>query len=137
MKLLVVDDSADDVDLLRSALSTVGAVEITPIDDGRSALQLLSEQEQCHFDLIVIDWRLPGIAGDQVAGAFLSNPSVQAQIPVVVLSSPLPGHTTERLREAGAAVLQKPVDLDGYDQLANALFELAKQFKNKAVRCDT
>lgn len=130
MKLLVVDDNADDVDLLRFALNRVGAVDITPIQSGQLALQLLSAQEHWPFDLIVIDWRLPGISGEQVAGAFLNSPAVQAQIPVVVLSSSLPRHVSDRLHESGAAVLQKPLDLEGFEHLANVLFDLAKNPKS-------
>ena len=69
MKFLVVDDSVEDVALLRSALTEAGPVEIIPVVNGHLALKLFSEVEQLMFDLIVIDWRLPGIGGDQVAAA--------------------------------------------------------------------
>jgi CheY-like chemotaxis protein len=131
MKFLVVDDSVEDVAILRTALTEAGPVEITPITNGHVALQLLSQAEQLVFDLIVIDWRLPGIAGDQVAATFLNNPLVRTQVPVVVLSSALPPPINERLVGSGAVVLEKAVDLNGYEQLAAVLINLAKQSKEK------
>jgi CheY-like chemotaxis protein len=131
MKFLVVDDSVEDVAILRSALTEVGPVEITPVVNGHLALKLLSEAERLVFDLIVIDWRLPGIAGDQVAVAFLNSPLVRTQVPVVVLSSTLPPPICERLVESGAVVLEKAVDLNGYEHLAALLVDLAKQSKEK------
>jgi CheY-like chemotaxis protein len=127
MKFLVVDDSCDDIALLRSALDPVEGVEITAIANGLRALQSLNEQEATSFDLIVIDWRLPGMTGDKVAQAFLTSPSVRPQTPVVVLSSPLPPPVADQLKECGALVLEKPVDLDGYEVLATRLCDLARQ----------
>lgn len=131
MRFLVVDDSVEDVAILRSALTEAGPVEITPVTNGHTALKLLSEGEHLAFDLIVIDWRLPGIAGDQVATTFLNNPLVRDQVPVVVLSSALPPPINERLLESGAIVLEKAIDLNGYEHLAVVLINLAKQSKEK------
>jgi CheY-like chemotaxis protein len=131
MKFLVVDDSVEDVAILRAALAEAGPVEITPVANGQLALKLLSEAEQLVFDLIVIDWRLPGIGGDQVAATFLSNPLVRTQVPVVVLSTALPPPINDRLVESGAVVLEKAVDLNGYEHLAAVLINLAKQSKEK------
>ncbi len=129
MKFLIVDDSFNDVALLRSALEPVEHVEITTIASGLGALQSLNSDEAGVFDLIVIDWRLPGITGDKLAQAFLKSPTIPSKTPVVVLSSPLPPPVADHLQECGAFVLEKPVDLDGYEVLANRLCDLARQAK--------
>ncbi len=130
MKFLVVDDSVEDVALLRSALTT--QAQITPIEDGTQALALLTSVESWPFDLVVIDWRLPGIGGDQIAREFLRNPVIQ-QVPVVVLSSTLPPPVSHQLQQCGALILEKPIDLDGYDRLAEGLCALAKSSKAKTA----
>ena len=134
MRFLVIDDSVEDVELLRSALEPLGPVEITSIENGHVAMDLLSNHEHyCSFDVIVVDWRLPGIAGDQLAKAILGNPAVQRAVPVVVLSSRLPPSVSDGLQERGALVLEKPVDLDGYERLAEELCELANRSKAGVV----
>ena len=130
MKFLVVDDSVDDLALLRSALDP--QVHITPLRSGTQALAFLSTAQSCSFDLVVIDWRLPGVAGDQVAAEFLSSPMIQQQVPVVVLSSSLPPSVSDKLLGCGALILEKPLDLDGYDRLASGLCDLAKRSKAKS-----
>ena len=129
MKFLIVDDSIDDVALLRSALKPVEHTEITLLENGHAALQMLSSMKSWPFDLVVIDWRLPGMAGDQLAKAFLSSPVLHPLTPVVVLSSAIPPPLSHNLHECGALVLEKPVDLDGYDRLAAGLCDLARQSK--------
>lgn len=129
MKLLIVDDSVDDVALLRSALKSVEPAEITLLENGHAALQMLCSSASWSFDLIVIDWRLPGMAGDHLAKAVLSSAARPPLTPVVVLSSALPPPLSHNLHECGALVLEKPVDLDGYDRLAASLCNLARQSK--------
>jgi len=123
LKFLVVDDSVDDVTLLRSALDP--RVDITPLESGTKALTFLSTMQHCPFDLVVIDWRLPGVGGDHVAKEFLSSPMIQRQVPVVVLSSALPPALNDDLRGRGALILEKPLDLEGYERLAAGLCDLA------------
>jgi CheY-like chemotaxis protein len=127
MRFLVVDDSHEDVALLRCALQGVDQVEITPIDSGKSALQFLVNRQPWSFDLVVVDWRMPGIAGDELATAFLNNRRMYPQIPVVILSCAIPPPTSQELNDRGAVVIEKPTDLDGYDRLAANLCSLAKR----------
>jgi CheY-like chemotaxis protein len=137
MKFLVVDDSLNDVALLRSAFPPSECIEITPVESGQTALQLLSKQEDLSFDLVIIDWRLPGVPGDQVAQAFLAAPRIHSQIPVVVLSSALPPLVSDKLHEHGAFVWEKPLDLDGYERLAINLCELARRSKVSSILSTT
>ena len=130
IRFLVIDDSVDDVALLRSTLEPLGPIEITSIESAQLAMDLLSSHESyCSFDVIVVDWRLPGVAGDQLAKAILGNPAVEGLIPVVILSSKLPPPVSDGLQESGALVLEKPIDLDGYERLAEELCTLANRSK--------
>lgn len=137
MKFLVIDDSLNDVALLRSSFPQVECVEITLIESGQTAMQLVANQEHLAYDLVIIDWRLPGVPGDQVAQAFLNARQSDTQFPVIVLSSALPPPVSDRLHERGALVWEKPVDLDGYERLAADLCELARRSKTSSILSTT
>ncbi len=123
IRLLVVDDNLADVDLLRYALEPLCAAEFTSIRDGRYALDSLPSLDPTRFNVIIVDWQLPGASGDAVAKAILRQTGNVR--PVVLLSSILPRHLGEELEQLGAIVMEKPVDLDGYDHLAKRIAALA------------
>ena len=127
MNFLIVDDSREDVALLRSALHPGEQVEITPIENGSTALQLLADRQCLPYDLVVIDWRMPGVSGEELAKAFLNSTALRPRIPVVVLSSALPPAVASSLHEDGVLVFEKPSDFDGYERLAAGLCQLAKR----------
>lgn len=126
VRVLVVDDNLAEVELLRSAVAKFGFAELASIQDGRKALET-THHDLRQFDLILIDWRLPGLHGDAVAKAFLSRQDQEDAVPVVLFSSGLPPQIADELREAGAVVIDKPIDLDGYDGLAARLAALARR----------
>ena len=66
LKILVVDDLPDNLELLKVRLETVlprktgRPVSVTPVLDAASALAALEEER---FDLVITDWKLPGMDG--------------------------------------------------------------------------
>ena len=63
--ILLVDDNAHGVLARRTVLEEFG-YHITSASSGWEALQLVDQQ---HFDLIVTDYRMPGMAGVALIGA--------------------------------------------------------------------
>ncbi len=59
-KALIVDDSSTIRAIVADALRDVGATHVTEAHDGQQALDLFDENE---FDLIVLDWCMPGMSG--------------------------------------------------------------------------
>lgn len=82
LTILVVDDEADTVALLREALSAEGWCVLTA-QDGREALASIERQQP---DLILLDMLIPGPSGFDVL-AILGRSPTTARIPVVVLSA--------------------------------------------------
>jgi CheY-like chemotaxis protein len=126
IRLLVVDDEPFDVELLRNALALAGESNITHICDGSQALEMVTNGAVEAFDLILLDWSLPGISGEQIARAYLERTNLKARVPVVILSNALPGPIDSALRAMGAITIQKPLSLDGYSHLASQIFDLCR-----------
>ncbi|MEZ5351858.1 MAG: response regulator [Bryobacteraceae bacterium] len=127
LRVLIIDDNRGDIDLLRRAFEPVCDAEFTSICDGESALETIPGAAPSSYDLVLIDWRMPGVEGDRLAMALLDRyRSSRCKPAIVVLSSALPPSIGSALESKGAIILGKPADLDGYDVLAQRLYALAK-----------
>jgi two-component system phosphate regulon response regulator PhoB len=95
--VLVVEDEADVVDLLRYNLSRAG-FEVLIAMSGDQGLNLARERRP---DVIVLDLMLPGLSGHEVCRALKSDANTDG-IPVVMLTAK--GETHERVKglELGA-----------------------------------
>ena len=79
-KVLVVDDEPKLCDLLSSALSQ-NEIEVFTANNGLQALALL---EQEAIDLVISDWRMPGMDGPQL----LAEIKIRfPQLPVIVMTA--------------------------------------------------
>ena len=65
-RVLVADDDLSMRTLLTRALEAVGVSDAVEARDGDEALQLWEESE---FDLIILDWDMPGKNGLQILKA--------------------------------------------------------------------
>lgn len=82
MKILVVDDNADNVQLLSDIVSSMN---LTPLRafDGVEALRTVYET---HPDLIILDVNMPGMSGFEVCEQ-LKTDATTAHIPVLLLTA--------------------------------------------------
>ncbi len=85
MKVLVVDDNTMVrqvlVEMLRSFSFDSKAVE-----SGKAALdELAAEQDDKPFDLVLIDWNMPGMDGIETAGRIDQDPRLAAKIPKIIM----------------------------------------------------
>jgi OmpR-family two-component system manganese-sensing response regulator len=62
MRILLVEDDRDLLEPLQEALNEFGHV-VDAIDTGDVAQWLMSEKD---YDLLVLDWMLPGVSGLQL-----------------------------------------------------------------------
>lgn len=89
--VLLVEDAAGDVTVVREALAALGnPVELVVVGDGYAALDYLFQQPPYEGvrrpDLVMLDLNLPGVSGRQVLAAVKVNPRLRS-IPVVIYSS--------------------------------------------------
>ncbi|NJK97301.1 MAG: response regulator [Bacteroidales bacterium] len=79
---MVVDDVASNIDAVENLLSDSG-LEILRAENGEYALEILKNSSP---DLILLDIRMPGIDGFEVAKRIKSNPE-KMHIPVVAYTA--------------------------------------------------
>ncbi len=117
-RILIVDDQADNRQLLELILEPEGFVLLTA-SNGAEALALAAREQP---DVILLDAVMPGMNGYQVATQLSSDPATR-DIPIVMITG-LSGDDARALGVAAGAVgfLSKPVRrADVYAQVDAAL----------------
>jgi CheY-like chemotaxis protein len=100
LEILVVEDTPDSLDFLRSLLEAAGH-RVTAAETGRRAI---TEAGRRTFDLILLDLLLPDVDGLQVARALSGS-----RTPIIAMSAYLERWSEEELRAAGLSTrLKKP-----------------------------
>lgn len=104
MRVLLVDDEPDQVELYRYGLEDAGYVVVTA-DKGDAAIAIAREVRPA---VVVLDLRLPDIDGWQVCAALKSDARTSA-IPIVILTAAASPTLAQDAARAGcAASLLKP-----------------------------
>ncbi len=106
MRILVVDDHPAALEVIRQILESF-SLEVTTSASGRRALQLAGDGS--NFDLVLLDYRMPGMNGVELAEAYRALPA-GSDVPLIMLS----GHLDTELREAAEragvrTTISKPV----------------------------
>ena len=124
-QILVLEDNAGDVFLLKKALANAGVMfEMTVMDDGASGLAFARRQGEYRAfipDLAVLDLNLPKGGGLLVLDA-MRNSQDLAQLPVVITtSSAAPGERARGEDLKVALFITKPPSLAEYLQIGDKL----------------
>lgn len=105
-KVLVVDDDCMLRELLTDYLEQVG-FEVRTAPDGRAGLHALGE---CHFDLILTDYRMPTMTGLEMAAYIRRSDAVT---PIILITGDLYTLDPEVIAQAGITrVLPKPLQMN-------------------------
>lgn len=105
--VVLVEDDPDIAELARISLSDIGGLEFVHFFSGQEALKGLVQH--CP-DLIILDYRMPGMNGAEVLLEIRSR-AICRDAPVVFMTASIMPHHVQRLRDLGAAeVIAKPFD---------------------------
>ncbi len=110
VKLLVVDDDLDILNFLDQALSFHG-YRVWTAASGREALEQVVEVQP---DLILLDIKMPGMAGYEVIRHLKGNEATQA-IPIIVITASPVDKERDRVRVLGMGAAQyvtKPLSIE-------------------------
>jgi CheY-like chemotaxis protein len=99
-KILIVDDEEDIRLLVRDLLEEQG-YKIKEAEDGKKCLKILDKEK---FDLILLDFFMPGMSGREVADAIRNNPKTK--------SAKLAFLTIANFGEEGKIIIKKLKSLD-------------------------
>ena len=104
--ILVVDDESYVCDALRMLLSLDGH-EVATANSGLEALNLFSQRT---FDLVITDYSMPAMKGDELAAAIKARNPAQ---PIVMITAYVEALTSNRTALTGIDVLvSKPFRLE-------------------------
>jgi PAS domain S-box-containing protein len=110
VKALIIDDNATNRLILREMLSRWGAV-VTEADGGEQGFAeiLQAKQANAPYGVVLLDHRMPGVDGFEVAERIFRHPAVAGTV-ILMLTSDNRDGDAARGRERGlAAYLVKPV----------------------------
>ncbi|MEO8344975.1 MAG: response regulator, partial [Betaproteobacteria bacterium] len=110
VKTLIIDDNSTNRLILREMLSRWGAV-VTEAEGGEQGVSelLRAKQTDVPYSLVLLDHRMPGVDGFQVAERMFQDPTMTGTV-ILMLTSENRAGDVARGRELGlAAYLVKPV----------------------------
>jgi CheY-like chemotaxis protein len=104
--VLVVDDQPVNVLLLEQLLASTG---YTRVRSTMNPLEVAGLHAKHHYDLILLDLKMPGMDGFQVMQELKKN-TRDNYLPVIVLTAE-PGHKLRALEAGAKDFISKPFDL--------------------------
>lgn len=125
LEILYVEDNPADVFLLSTAIKKINtSLVMTSVGDGEKALEFLRNANggPC---VIVLDLGLPRVDGVEVLKAIKSNPDFQ-DCPVVVFAERDGRARIEQSGHKPELIVRKPMDLDGYADIAGKIINLCE-----------
>lgn len=129
LSVLVVDDNAPDVVLIRESLNEHGLdYTITHCANGREALDILEKRQRDAYDVMILDLNMPKVGGLEVLAKVRKMPELES-LPVLILTSSLaPDEQAQAMRLGANRFLRKPADLDQFlHDVGSAVRELTQE----------
>jgi|GEM_PF-2714557 len=119
LSILLVDDNAMALKVIQDTLVSL-QFQVTACTSGNEALQRLEGDP--HFDVVLIDWRMPDMDGEQTALA-IRDLLPPARTPIILLMTAYGKDAIEQLDSVGIdGLLVKPITPSSlFDTLAQAL----------------
>lgn len=119
MRVLVIDDDEMNRRVINDMLSiSVGRVD--EADGGKTGLEAMHRE---HYDLVMLDLRMPQMDGFDVLRTMRSKEDELAKLPVIVITADASPGLEKQCYEAGAnAVMYKPILMQAmFDTMADVL----------------
>ena len=109
-RILIVDDNAMNVELLRFVLGEEGFV----LESAESAREALKKIASFHPDLILMDIHLPGMSGLELTRLIKVNPVMQHIVIVALTASAMIGDEARMINAGCDGYLSKPINVDTF-----------------------
>ncbi|WP_207690174.1 response regulator [Desulfonema limicola] len=133
IKVLIVDDNKDNRKLLENFLNIVGC-QSRQACSGKEALKYLKthKYENQPFDLIVIDWMMPGLDGIETSK--IIREQYRLDIPIIMLTAFEDDDLLKDAQKAGINVfLSKPVDMSDFFNAVKNVFTNTIPARDKQI----
>jgi len=111
MKILLIDDNEDLLELFENFLTSVGH-EYTGISDGRSGLKAIQDEK---FDVVFLDLSMPEFSGQDVIDALVKDGIMNKQkVVIFTATTPTKKDIELYLAKGVHSVLRKPMDVEQF-----------------------
>ncbi|MRS06033.1 response regulator, partial [bacterium] len=133
MSVLVVDDNETAREILKEALETF-SFKVTLAKSGQEAIGLVVNNRERPFDLVIMDWKMPGMDGIETSKIILEKSPIK--IPTIIMVT---AFGREEVAEKAAAVgikgfMTKPIS---HSHLFDTIMEVfGKEVSTKRSRVD-
>jgi DNA-binding response OmpR family regulator len=129
MKILLIEDDLDDIELLQEALLfRQVAFSLETVNDGGAAVQYIRNCQDCP-DIIILDMNLPKVHGREVMLEIKSIASFK-NIPLLVLTTSSAQQDIDYAYANGAdKYLVKPTDITQINEMVDTIVRLSKPVK--------
>jgi signal transduction histidine kinase/DNA-binding response OmpR family regulator/HPt (histidine-containing phosphotransfer) domain-containing protein len=108
-RVLVVDDNPVSLEIL-SEMLLFFQLDVGTASHGTQALTMLRQASGQPYDLVLMDWRMPGMHGDEVARRIKADPAIAHQPKIVMVTAYGTEDVMRRAEQAGMdGFLIKPV----------------------------
>lgn len=126
MKILLIEDDIDDVELLEEALlSNHIPFEMDVLKDGSAAVEYINSSKSCP-DIIILDFNLPKIHGREVIKE-IKSANVFCNIPLLILTTSSAKEDIEYAYKNGASkYLIKPTSISQINDTISTIIELVQ-----------
>ena len=105
LRILLVDDSIETLNLIRSMLQEMGINQVFIAKDGREALDFLGDCDDL-IDLVLCDWNMPRLSGIEVLRQLRT---VDPDCPFVMITGAADSDSISKAKTAGVtAYVRKP-----------------------------
>lgn len=120
IRVLIVDDSMLARNHIRRVLKNLGIQYFIEAEDGQQAISILDESM---FDLIVTDYNMPEVNGQELA-QYIRNESHQSHVPILMVSSEANDTHLANIAQSGVnAMCDKPFEPNTVKQLIYQLLD--------------
>ena len=121
-KVLIVEDNELNMKLFGDLLEAKG-YDVCKAKDGYQALEYLQETKP---DLILMDWQLPEITGQELTQRLKADPATRG-IPIVAVTAFAMKGDEEKIRNIGCeGYIAKPISVMSFLETVQSFLELRK-----------
>ncbi len=127
MKILLIEDDLDDIELLQEALATRHvAFTMETIRDGAEAITFIRNSQECP-DLIILDLNLPKVHGREII-LQINSMDLFKSTPLLILTTSSAQEDINYAYANGAdKYLLKPTDIQMINEMVDTIVTLAKR----------
>lgn len=124
-KILIIDDEKSLCLLMKLNMESTGEYEVTTVNSGMDGLEKVKQSE---YDLVITDYKMPGMDGKQVLAALKE---MRPNEPVVLFSvyHDDSSEISSDIRALADGIISKPIDHKRLHEVINRV--LAKKDKPK------